>query len=140
MSRFTTAENSATLRKTRRTSLKADATAGCAARADGRAGDESRIIDSPRGSEGGSCCRRMRQQLLFSFEVASAEVEVAQVLSRERDARDGCRGDDDIAAGTAIEDIDPTAADQNVVAGIAMQRVVPRAADQHVIAGAAIGG
>src|ERR1051325_5378704 len=73
-------------------------------------------------------------------EPGSAEVEVAHMVSGERQARHRRRGDDDVAAGAAIEDIDAAAADQDVVAGIAVQLVVAGAADQDVVAVAAIDG
>ena len=48
------------------------------------------------------------------------------------------RLDDDVVAGSAVEDVLPAAADQHVVAGTAVQRVVAGAADQDVVAVAAI--
>src|SRR5204862_1179768 len=49
------------------------------------------------------------------------------------------RGEDDIAAGAAIEDIDAAIADQYVVARTPAQRVISGATDQYVVATAAIG-
>src|SRR5437763_12747289 len=94
------------------------------------------------GLKKGSCCRWMRQQLLRPGdrgEPGSAEVEVAHMLSSERKARNGCGGDDDVAAGPAIEDVDAATADQDVVAGLPVQLVIAGAADQDVVAVAAIG-
>ena len=57
----------------------------------------------------------------------------------------GHRGDreglnEDVVAGSAVEDVDPWAADQHVVACSAGEGVVAGAADQDVVAVAAIGG
>jgi len=50
------------------------------------------------------------------------------------------RMNDDIVAGSAIEDVEPEAADEHVVSGAAVEDVVAIAADQDVVAVAAIGG
>ena len=61
------------------------------------------------------------------------------MLSGERKARHCGRGQDDVAAGAAIEAAAAAIADQYVVAGTPAQRVVTGAADQDVVAVAAIG-
>src|SRR4051794_5445162 len=94
------------------------------------------------GLKEGSCCRWCGSSCFgrgTGGEPGSAEVEVAHMLSSERKARNGWRGDDDVAARAAVEDVDAAAADQDVVAGIPVQRVVAGAADQDVVAVAAIG-
>ena len=48
--------------------------------------------------------------------------------------------DDDVVAGSAVEDVLPAIADQHVISGAAAQGVVAGAADQDVVAVAAIGG
>src|ERR1051326_3686491 len=61
------------------------------------------------------------------------------MLNGERKGRHCRRGEDDVAAGAAVEDVDPAIADQYVVAGTSAQRVVSGATDQYVVAVAAIG-
>ena len=47
--------------------------------------------------------------------------------------------DEDVAAGAAVEDVDPEAADQHVVTCTAEQSVDAVAADEHIIAVTAVG-